>query len=148
MNPSEPRDPDWEGRVRRSFARQSFMALIGCTLQRLAPGECDLALPRRDDLLQQHGFFHAGGTTSIADSAAGYAALTLFPPATGVLTTELKINLLAPGRGERLVARGRVIKAGRTLSVCRSDVYGIDGDDEVHVATALLTMMAVGGLED
>lgn len=141
-------NPDFEARVRTSFARQSFMTLLGARLVAVAPGAVDIEVPARGDLNQQHGFFHAGVTSSIADSAAGYAAFSLFPAEASVLTTEFKINLLAPASGERLVARGRVIKPGRTLAICRADVFGIDGAEEKHVATALLTMMQMGGLED
>mgnify|MGYP006171815463 FL=1 len=111
-----PRDPGFAGRVEASFGRQAFMGHLGVVLAHLAPGEVDLMVPFQEGLTQQHGFFHAGVTATIADSAAGYAALSLFSPGTGVLTTEFKINLLAPARGEKLVARGRVVKSGRTLS--------------------------------
>ena len=144
----EPRDPDWEARVRASIARQAFMNSLGVEVAHLAPGEVDLALPFRPDLTQQHGFFHAGTTTTIADSAAGYAALSLYPKGTGVLTTEFKVNLLNPGKGERLLARGRVVKPGRTLTVCKGDVYGTEGDRETHVATALFSMICLEGLAD
>ncbi len=143
-----PRDAGYAERVRASFARQAFMAHIGAEMLHLAPGEVDLACLSRPELTQQHGFFHAGVTSSIADSAAGYAALSLFEPGTGVLTTEFKINLVAPARGERLLARGRVVKPGRTLTICRSDVYAGEGDTETLCATALLTMMQVPGLND
>ena len=143
-----PRDPAWEEKVRTSFARQPAMTLIRARLARVAPGEAEVAVDAHAELTQQHGYFHAGTTASIADSAAGYAALSLFEPGTGVLTTEFKINLLAPARGEYLIARGRVVKPGRTLTVCRSDVHGVEGARETHVATALLTMMQVPGLAD
>ena len=143
----EPRDPDYAGRVRSSFAAQTFMELIGAGISHLVPGEVDLTCAKRDDLLQQHGLFHAGVTSSIADSAAGYAALSLFEAGHGVLTTEYKINLLAPGSGERLIARGRVIKPGRTLTICRSDVFAVTGADEVLIATGLFTMMQMAGLK-
>ncbi|TCT12762.1 uncharacterized protein (TIGR00369 family) [Tepidamorphus gemmatus] len=148
MTSFQPRDPDWEPRVRASFARQAFMRLLGIEISHAAPGEIDLSMAYAPDLTQQHGFFHAGATTSIADSAAGYAALSLYPKGTGVLTTEFKINLINPARGERLVARGRVVKPGRTLTVCRSDVYGIEAERETHVATALLSMICLEGLDD
>ena len=144
----QPRDPEFEARVRRSFGRQKFMSYLGANLVHVAPGEVDIALPHRAELTQQHGFFHAGSTATIADTAAGYAALTLFPPGTGVLTTEFKINLLRPAEGETLVARGRVLRGGKTLTICRSDVYGVQDGQEVHVATALLTMMCLEGVED
>lgn len=148
MSSFEPRDPNWEARVRASFSRQPFMAHLGATIAHLAPGEVDLVMPYKAELTQQHGFFHAGGTASIADSAAGYAALSLYPAGTGVLTTEYKINLLNPARGDRLVARGRVIKPGRTLTVCRGDVYGVADGKETHVATALFSMICLEGMED
>jgi uncharacterized protein (TIGR00369 family) len=144
----KPLDPDFETRVRRSFARQAFMHTLNVELVHLAPGEVDLAMPHRPEFTQQHGYFHAGATATIADTAAGYAALSLFPPGTGVLTVEFKINLLRPAEGERLVARGRVIKPGRTLTICRSEVYGVRGGREAHVATALLSMFCVEGLDD
>lgn len=143
-----PRDPDFEARVRSSFARQDFMATLGAVLAHVAPGEVDIVLPFSEDLRQQHGFFHAGATIAVLDSAAGYAALTLFPKGFGVLTAELKVNLLAPAKGPRLQAEGRVIKPGKTLTICRSDVYSVADDGRTHVATALLTMAAREGLDD
>jgi uncharacterized protein (TIGR00369 family) len=148
MTAFDPRDPDYARRARASFARQAFMRHIGAEIVHLAPGAVDLVCPARPELTQQHGFFHAGVTSSIADSAAGYAALSLFEPGSGVLTTEFKINLVAPAKGERLIARGRVIRPGRTLTICRSDVYGAEEGSETLCATALLTMMQVPGLND
>ena len=144
----KPLDPDYEARARASFDRQEFMATLGVMIEHLAPGEVDLALLHRPNLTQQHGYFHAGVTATLADSAAGYAALSLYPQGTGVLTTEFKINLLRPAEGQRLVARGRVIKPGRTLTICRSDVYGTRDGRETHVATLLLSMICVEGLAD
>lgn len=143
----QPRDPDFEARVRDSFGRQDFMATLGAELLRLAPGEADIALPFADGLRQQHGFFHAGATIAVLDSAAGYAALTLFPKGFGVLTAELKVNLLTPAEGPVIQAEGRVIKPGKTLTICRSDVFSGSGPDRAHVATALLTMAAREGLD-
>ena len=148
MSSFAPLDPDYETRVRGSFARQAFMTMLGAEISHLAPGEMDISLPQRPELTQQHGYFHAGVTATIADSAAGYAALTLYPKGTGVLTTEFKINLLRPTEGERLVARGRVLKPGRTLTICRSDVYGQRDGRETHVATLLLSMICLEGLAD
>ncbi|WP_417688850.1 PaaI family thioesterase [Roseibium sp.] len=143
-----PKDPDWEARVRSSFARQPFMATLGARMTHLAPGAVDLEIELRDDLTQQHGYFHAGATSSIADSAAGYAALSLFPAGSGVLTSEYKINLLNPAKAPTLVARGRVIKPGRTLTIARGDVYGLEENGQVHVATGLFTLMCLEGLND
>ncbi|MCH8168508.1 MAG: PaaI family thioesterase [Proteobacteria bacterium] len=144
----EPRDPDFEARVRASFARQNFMELLGARLLSVAPGAVEIELPLRRELEQQHGFAHAGAAWSIADSAAGYASQSLMAPGEGVLTVELKINLLAPARGERLIARGRVERAGRRLTVARADVYAVTGGGETHVATALGTFMTMSGLAD
>jgi uncharacterized protein (TIGR00369 family) len=144
-----PRYPDYADRVRRSFARQRFMSLLGAEIVSVAPGAVEIALPLHEALEQQHGFAHAGAAWSIADSAAGYAAQTLMAAGDGVLTVELKINLLAPARGARLIARGRVERAGRTLTVARSDVAVLDETGaETAVATALGTFMRMEGLAD
>src|SRR3990170_980725 len=106
MQTFRPRDPGWQARVRASFARQTVMTTIGAHLGAMAPGAVDIALPFRADLCQQHGFLHAGIVTTIADSSCGYAALSLMAPDAAVLTVEFKVNLLAPARGDRLLARG------------------------------------------
>ena len=146
--PLEPRDPRYRERVHESFARQNFMELIGARLLSVAPGSVEIELPLRPELEQQHGYAHAGAAWSIADSAAGYASQSLMAADEGVLTVELKINLLAPAKGERLIARGRVERAGRRLIVARSDVYAVEGGAETHVAIALGSFMTVGGLAD
>lgn len=138
-----PLDPDFEARVRRSFEKQRVMQTMGVTIERIAPGEVDLKLPFREDLTQQHGFLHAGVITTVADSACGYAALTLMPPGAAVLSIEFKVNLLAPAKGEAIVARGRVVKAGRTVSVVHGDVFALDGGQEKLVSTLVGTMMVV-----
>ena len=148
MSRFEPLDPDYAARVRASFARQAFMSTLGVEILHLAPGEVDLGLLHRPELTQQHGYFHGGVTATIADSAAGYAALSLYPKGTRVLTTEFKINFLRPGEGGRLLARGRVVKPGKTLTICRSDVYGERNGRETHVATLLLSMICLEGLQD
>ncbi|POF31503.1 PaaI family thioesterase [Roseibium marinum] len=143
-----PRDPNWENRVRSSYAAQAFMTNLGAELVHLSPGAVDLELKMRTDLTQQHGYFHAGVTSSIADSAAGYAALSLFAPGFGVLTSEYKINLLNPAAQKVLMARGRVVKPGRTLTIAKADVYGLDEGVHVHVATGLFTLVSVPGVKD
>jgi uncharacterized protein (TIGR00369 family) len=145
-----PQDPAFESRVRASFDRQTFMATIGARLVRVEPGECDIELAVRNDLVQQHGFLHAGVLASAADSACGYAALSLMPPGAAVLSVEFKVNLLAPAAGDRIVARGRVIRAGKTITVCWGDVTAYTGDTERVVATLVGTMMTVRdrGLSD
>ena len=147
----QPGDPAYESRVRASFARQSMMTVLGASLERVAPGEVDIRLPFRADLTQQHGFLHAGVTTTIADSACGYAALSLMPPGAAVLTVEFKVNLMAPAAGQVFVARGRVLKAGRTLTTCAGDVFAVDGGEEKHLLAMLGTIMTVqnrSGLAD
>jgi uncharacterized protein (TIGR00369 family) len=136
-----------EERVRASFARQGLMGTLGAELVTVAPGSVEIAIRPDPAISQQHGFVHAGAVTAIADSAAGYAALTLMPAGTGVLSTEFKINLLAPATGDRLVARGRVVKAGRTLTVAQSEVFAQDGDTEKLVALLTATLMAVEARE-
>ncbi|MGH6946619.1 MAG: PaaI family thioesterase [Kiloniellales bacterium] len=122
MSSFTPADPSYAARVRRSFERQGLMAHLGAELLRVEPGLVEIALPWRRELTQQHGYFHAGATTAVADSAGGYAAYSLFPVDSSVLTVEFKINLLAPAEGERLRATGRVVKPGRTLTVCELEV--------------------------
>ena len=139
----EPQDPYFEARVRASFARQQVMATLGATMARVAPGEVEIELPFRADLTQQNGFLHAGIVTTIVDSACGYAAYSLMPAGVNVLTVEYKVNLLAPARGERFVARGSVLRAGRTITVCAGDVVAVQDDREQLVATMLATMMTV-----
>lgn len=126
-----PRDPDFRAVVAASFARQALMATLGARLERVDPGEVDIALDHRADLTQQNGFLHAGTVASIADSACGYAALSLCPPGTDVLAVEFKINLMEPARGPRLVACGRVLRAGRTLTTCFAEVWGFAPTDRV-----------------
>ena len=143
--PFVPQDPDFEARVRRSFAKQRVMETIGARLVRVAPGEVDIELPFREDLTQQHGFLHAGIVGTALDSAAGYAAFTLMPADAEVLSIEFKVNLLAPARGERVIARGRVVRAGRTITVCTADAFAVQDGAERHVSTMTATMMTIIG---
>ena len=144
----EPRDPAYAERVKSSFDRQRVMKLLGAKLARLAPGECDIELPFKAELTQQHGYFHGGIIGTIADSAGGYSAFTLMPEGSSVLTVEHKMNLLAPGDGELLIARGRVLKSGRTLVVSRVDVVVVKGERETLCATLLETLMTMDGRPD
>jgi uncharacterized protein (TIGR00369 family) len=140
-----PADPDFERRVRTSFGKQTIMATIGAMLTHVAPGEVEIALPVAGHVSQQHGFVHAGAVATIADSAAGYAALSLMPPGAGVLTTEFKINLMAPAAGEKLIARGSVVKAGRTLTVAMAEVHAEAGGERKLVALLTASMMTIQG---
>jgi uncharacterized protein (TIGR00369 family) len=132
-------DPNFAARIRESFGRQKAMTLIGAALTKVAAGEVEIALPYRDDLTQQKGFIHGGILGMIADSACGYAAFSLMPAGGSLVTVEYKMNILAPAKSS-LVARGKVVKAGRTLTVARGEVYAEDG---THVATMQQTLMAL-----
>lgn len=140
-----PRNPDWEATVRGSFARQKVMRLIGAGMGALSPGHCEIRLPFRDDLTQQNGYFHAGITSTIVDSAGGYAGLTLMPAGADVLTVEFKLNLLAPADGDLLVAEGQVLKSGRNLVITRGEVYAIRDGKATHCATMQQTLMTMHG---
>lgn len=143
-----PDVPDPDRRVRESFARQTYMATLGAELARVSAGEVTIVLPVREALSQQHGSVHAGAVASVLDSAAGYAALTLMPAGAAVLSVEFKVNLLAPAVGERIEARARVVRSGRTLSVCTADAVAIDAAGaERLVATLQGTMMCLLGGE-
>lgn len=132
-----------EGRIRASFGSQGLMRHLGAELAEVAPGRVRIVLPNRPEVSQQHGYVHAGATSAIADSAGGYAAFTLFPEDTAVLTVEYKINLLAPASGDRLEAIGTVLKPGRTLTVCRLEVFDLRGEERVLVATGQQTLICV-----
>ncbi|MEW9807696.1 PaaI family thioesterase [Mesorhizobium marinum] len=141
-------DPNYEERVRASFARQNAMATIGAELTLVTPGIIEIEMPFSEKLTQQHGFLHAGVISTALDSACGYAALSTIPDDASVLTIEFKVNLLAPGRGVRFLFRGSVTKPGRTIVVADGQAYAIGADDEAKlIATMTGTMMAVTGRE-
>ena len=140
-----PSDPEYGARIRASFARQGLMVTLGATLGAISPGFVEIALLPNPAISQQHGFVHGGAVSAIADTAAGYAALSLMPPHKGVLTTEFKINLLAPAIGDRIVARGRVVKAGRTLTVAQAEVYAETAGQEKLIALLTATLMSIEG---
>lgn len=139
------KDPDFAGRVRRSFAQQSLMGTIGAVLEAVEPGLVEIALPVAPHILQQHGFVHAGAVSTIADTACGFAALTLMKPGAGVLTVEFKMNMMAPATGTKLVASGRVVKAGRTLIVTQAEVFAYADGSGRTVALMTATMMTIEG---
>jgi uncharacterized protein (TIGR00369 family) len=138
---------DYKARVRASFAKQGFMGTLGATMCNVAPGLVEIAIRPGAAISQQHGFVHAGAVSAIADTAAGYAALTLMPPNRGILTTEFKINLLAPAQGDRILARGRVVKSGRTLTIAQTEVFSESGGQEKLIALLTATLMAIEGRE-
>ena len=136
MTEHDPADPSYAARVRSSFERQAVMATFGATLVRVAPGEVDIEWPYRAELAQQHGFLHAGILATMLDSACGYAAWSAADGEVDVLTVEYKINLLEPAVGERVIARGRVVRRGGRLTVCQGEAYA----DETLIATSTTTM--------
>ena len=138
----------YEARVRESFARQGAMKLIGAAISEVAPGYCAIAVAPRPELSQQHAYVHAGIVGAIVDSAGGYAGFTLFPEDASVLTVEFKLNLVAPAKGERIVAEGFVVKPGRTLCVTRGEVHALRGDKRKLVAVMQQTLMVMHGKED
>jgi uncharacterized protein (TIGR00369 family) len=141
----EPCEADYQSRIRSSFGKQGLMTTLGATLGQMAPGLVEIWITPTPAILQQHGFIHAGAVSAIADTAAGYAALSLMPSGRGVLTTEFKINLVAPAVGERILARGRVVKAGRTLTLAQSEVFAQTGDQQKLIALLTATLMTIEG---
>jgi len=143
-----PANADYAARVRSSFDRQGAMQLIGARLASVRPGYCAIELPYRNDLTQQHGYIHAGIVSAIADSAGGYAGFTLFPADASVLTVEYKLNLLAPAKGDRLIAEAEVVKPGRTLVITRGEVYGEDGGKRTLCAIMQQSLIVLSGKSD
>lgn len=141
----DPRNPDFERHVRESFSKQRIMITLGASLERVGAGEAEIHLPNRADLTQQHGFMHAGIVATILDSACGYAAFSLMPAGAGVLSVEFKINLLAPAQGDVLIARARVLRAGRTITACQAEGTMRVKGEVVLVAAMQATIMSVEG---
>lgn len=135
-------------KVQDSFNRQKFMHYINAQLLKVAEGYCEILLPHSENLTQQHGFFHAGIISTLADNAAGYAAFSTMAENSSVLSVEYKINLLAPAQGEYLVAKAEVIKAGKTLTICQSKVYGIKNEVEKLCAIAQVTLIELKNKPD
>ncbi|WP_042424721.1 PaaI family thioesterase [Comamonas granuli] len=137
--------PDFQRRVRESFALQGVMQTLGARLARVEPGVVDIELDWAPGLTQQHGFLHAGVVSTALDSACGYAAYSLMPEEAAVLTIEFKINLLAPAQGQRFRMEGRVLKPGRTITVAEGRAWAMDGAKETLAATMNCTLMTVTG---
>lgn len=144
----EDATPEVQARVRASFERQGLMAHLGARLSHIGPGRVHIVLPSRPEVTQQHGYFHAGATSAIADSAGGYAAFTLFPEDASVLTVEYKVNLLAPAQGEHIEAVGQVLKSGRTLTICQLEVFAIQGAARSLVAVGQQTLICLHNRPD
>ena len=137
------RNPSFAQEIKQSFSKQTIMSLIGAELTRVEPGIVEITLPYRADLSQQHGYLHAGIVTTIADSACGYAAYSLMPPGSEVLSVEFKVNLLRPAKGDEFSAVAEVVKSGKTLTVVRADVFAIDEGRRDLIATMLGTMICL-----
>jgi uncharacterized protein (TIGR00369 family) len=138
-----PSDSEYEAKIRDSFARQPFMETLKAELITVAPGLCEIKLPYCRELTQHNGFFHAGVVGTIADNAAGYAGYSLMPADSHVLTVEYKLNLLAPGCGDYLLARGKVLKPGKTITTCLSEVFAVTDGDEKLCAVAMVTLICL-----
>jgi uncharacterized protein (TIGR00369 family) len=143
MHSFQPKDPDYRQRVAASFERQQAMRTLGIAIQRLGPGEIELSMPFAAAYTQQHGFVHGGIITTALDSACGYAAFSLMPAEAEVLTVEFKTNLLAPAIGQHFAFRARVVKAGRSITVCEAQAFALDQSGEKLVATMTGTLMAL-----
>ncbi|WP_119065901.1 PaaI family thioesterase [Rubrobacter indicoceani] len=137
----EAQDAGYREKVKGGFEKQTFMKTIGATLEAVRPGYCEVHLPFRKDLCQHTGFIHAGVTTTISDNACGFAALTLMPPDSEVLSVEFKMNLLRPAIGEKLVARATVVKPGKTVTVVQAEVAAVSGGGEKPCGFMVATMM-------
>ena len=144
----QPLDPDFENKIKESFSRQGFMDFIEAVITDIRPGYCEIRVPYKRELSQQHGFFHAGIIGTLADNSGGYAAFTLMPSDSSILTVEYKLNLMAPGDGELLISRAQVVKPGRTLTICRPEVFVVKNGVQTPCATALMTLMALHGKPD
>jgi len=142
------RDENYSGRVRASFTRQGFMQTLGAELTGIGPGKSEITVPYGEGLTQQHGFFHGGLIGTIADNAAGYASFSLMAAGDSVLTVEYKLNIMAPAQGDLLIARGRIIRPGRRITVAQADVFARQDDTEVLCATLLGTFMTLHNTPD
>jgi uncharacterized protein (TIGR00369 family) len=143
MTEFTPQNPDYRDAVAASFARQGLMQALGIELAEVGPGRCVLAAARDPRLLQQHGYFHGALIGAMLDSAGGYAAYSLMPPQSEVLTVEYKVNFLAAAEGERLVVRGKVVKPGRTLTVSTAEAFCLQGGVERLCAVLLQSLIRV-----
>ncbi len=150
--PFLPKDEHFVERIRASFERQQFMETIGAKLIRIEPGFCEIHVPYDSRLTQQHGFFHAGVVGTVADNAAGYAAFSLMAATSSILTVEFKLNLISPADGNLLIGRSTVLKNGKTLTICRSDVFivkaGSSGEGEKLCAASQSTLIELGEKAD
>lgn len=138
----EPKDPLYREKVKESFYKQKFMHFIGADLVKVEAGYCEIELQYQEELSQHDGFFHGGVIGTLADNAGGFAAYSLMPAEYNVLTVEYKLNIVSPGVGESLLSCGEVLKAGRTLTTCRTEVYAFSKGHKKLCATSLMTLIA------
>ena len=138
-----PETPEFETMVRDSFSKMAMMDFLGAKLSSVEPGAVEVQISHRKELLQQHGLFHGGVTTTILDSAGGYAAFSLFKPGDEILTVEYKVNFIAPANGDKLIARGEVVKIGKSLSITRGEARVIKSGKETLCAVMQQTMMRI-----
>lgn len=143
-----PQDNNFESRVKESFARQDFMHHLGAELKTIQPGYCEVQVPFKKELTQQHGFFHAGVVGTLADNAAGYAAYSLMDADSSILTVEYKVNLMAPADGDVLIAKSTVLKYGKTLTICRTDVFVQKNGIEKLCAAGQVTLIELQNKND
>jgi uncharacterized protein (TIGR00369 family) len=139
----QPRHPDYQEKVKKSFSEQSVMKTIGASIEAIGAGEVEIEFPYQSNLTQQNGFIHAGIISTVLDSACGYAAFSLMPEDASVLTIEFKINLLSPAKGDRFRGYGKVKKSGRNISVAEGELYAFSDQGKKLVATMVGTLMAV-----
>ncbi|KAA3604053.1 MAG: PaaI family thioesterase [Calditrichaeota bacterium] len=139
---------DYKQRVSESFNRQGFMNFIGAKLEKIELGDCEIIVPFSENLTQQHGFFHAGVVATVADNVAGYSAFSLMDSTSSILTVEFKINLVAPAKGDFLIGKAKVIKQGKTLTICQSEVFAGDRENPKLCAVAQVTLMELRNRED
>ena len=143
MQTFEPQDPNYEARVRATFAQQGLMTSIGARMTTVRPGEVEIELVPQGDITQQHGYVHGAIIAAIVDTACGFAAATLFAAEAGVLTVEYKVNFIAPARGEKFIARGQVKKTGKTLTICVGDAFAVLDGEEKLIASLQGTMICL-----
>jgi uncharacterized protein (TIGR00369 family) len=148
MDSFKPKDPQFRSRVEASFNQQQVMKTLGVKIVSLQPGEIELMMPYAEAYTQQHGFVHGGIIATALDNACGYAAFSLMPDDATVLTVEFKTNFLAPARGERFIFRAKVVKPGRTITVCEAQAFALVGGEEKLVATMTGTLMALFERDD
>jgi uncharacterized protein (TIGR00369 family) len=140
---TQPVAPEVDKRIRHAFEQQGFMTTLKAEIAEISSGFVRITMPARDEIRQHDGYVHAGATTAIADTAGGFAAATLFNEGEGVLAVEFKINFVAPALGEYLEAVGKVIRAGRTLTICQMEVFGVTGDKRTLVAVGQQTLIRI-----